>query len=71
MSNVLQQLVIFYKLKCYCYNNYYYYNVVVVVANFAPGMYAMECLGELPDEILEYCESNRILVKSKTTNKMK
>ena len=32
-----------------------------------PGMYAIEVLGELPDDAIEYCENNHVPYKAKAT----
>lgn len=31
--------------------------MIFLPANFTPGMYAIEVLGELPEDAIEYCEN--------------
>lgn len=35
------------------------------IADFYPGMYAMEMIGELPEDVIEYCESEGIDYKAR------
>ena len=34
------------------------------VVHFVPGMYAIQVIGVLPDDILDYCDSNGFVVRS-------
>lgn len=33
------------------------------IANHEPGMYAIEVVGELPDDVIEYCENRNLEIK--------